>query len=299
VLTSPTARDTIRERFRNDTDIMPTSSDGSIKLSCRLEVLPGKDVREQIANAARFGFDAVSLPGRYLDRYLGQLKTALPDIELPIASISLGFRGSLVSPDGRRRAECAKSVLELFDVCVGLGAQGLNMPPVLIQDNERRYRVEDFADGEEAVRIQDNLILAELPQIAEEAAKRSVFLFLEPVNRYESDYMNSVTHAARICRALGHPNIGVTCDFFHMQLQELSPTKSIEEAGPWVKYVHVAENTRVEPGPGSLDFTGGFGALKRIGYSGTIEVECRSLSGPPQEVLPRSAKYLRRSWQEA
>jgi sugar phosphate isomerase/epimerase len=67
----------------------------------------------------------------------------------------------------------------------------------------------------------------------------------------------------------------------------------------FIRHIHVADNTRVEPGPGSLDFAAGFNALKEIGYAGWVEIECRRLSGRPDEVLPRAANFLRRTWNEA
>jgi sugar phosphate isomerase/epimerase len=64
--------------------------------------------------------------------------------------------------------------------------------------------------------------------------------------------------------------------------------------------VHVSgRSSRNEPGPGSLDFTPGFAALKDIGYSGMIEVEARCLSGPAEEVLPRSIAFLHTTWEQA
>jgi sugar phosphate isomerase/epimerase len=84
-----------------------------------------------------------------------------------------------------------------------------------------------------------------------------------------------------------------------MQIEELDIGESIAQSGRWIRHVHVAENTRVEPGPGSMDFIPGFKALKELGYGGIIELECRTLSGPAEEVLPRSAGYIRRLWREA
>jgi len=52
-------------------------------------------------------------------------------------------------------------------------------------------------------------------------------------------------------------------------------------------------------GPGTLDFAPGFRALKQLWYQDLIEVECRSLSGPGEIVLPRSVAYFQRVWQEA
>lgn len=177
--------------------------------------------------------------------------------------------------------------MRLFDIGAELGVGLLNVPPVLIQDNP--VRLDDKAK-------QDALLVEQLPSICDEARERDLLFLLEPVNKYESDYLHNVPHAAWLCEKIDHPNLGLTADFFHMQLEELNIPASIHQAGKWIKHVHVAENTRVEPGPGSLDFVPGFAALKALGYDGIIEVECRYLSGPGEEVLPRSVDYLRAEW---
>ena len=74
---------------------------------------------------------------------------------------------------------------------------------------------------------------------------------------------------------------------------------SLAAAAPFLKLVHVAENTRVEPGPGSMNFRPGFRVLKKIGYSGFVEVESRTLSGPAAKVLPASVEYLHAEWRRA
>jgi 5-keto-L-gluconate epimerase len=257
------------------------------KISARLEMLPGKSVLEQIDNAVRYGFDGISLPGRYLKNYIIDLKKVLPDIPLPLISLSLGFEGSLVNPDKKVREKCKTSLLSLFDLCSELKVKILNMPPVLIKDNPERYTNES---------VQDELLISQLYDICEEGKKRDVLLLLEPVNRYETEYLTTLSHAVRICNIVNHDHLGVVPDFFHMMMEELSIAKSITVAGKWVKHVHVAENTRVEPGPGSLNFKPGFEALKKIGYNGFIEIECRSLSGDPEIVYPCSIKYLRGIW---
>jgi sugar phosphate isomerase/epimerase len=166
----------------------------------------------------------------------------------------------------------------------------LNLPPCLIQDNPER--VTDRAEC-------DGLLLEQLPALGDAARERDVMLLLEPVNKYESDYLNSIEDAAGLTRKLGHSHIACTADFFHMQMEELHMDVALNRAGAFVRHVHVAENTRVEPGPGSLDFGPGLRALKETGYQGLIEVECRWLSGPAESVLPASVEYLRRGWNAA
>jgi sugar phosphate isomerase/epimerase len=245
---------------------------------------------EKVANAQRFGFAGIALPGRFLKTWLAEARSLKAESPLPFVSLSLGFEGSLLSPHPAVRQQCRDSIMRLLDICEELGAHLFNIPPVLIQDNPERLK--DRAQ-------QDALLLEQLPALGDAAKARNVTLLLEPVNRYESDYLHSVEHAAQLCAQANHPAIAFTADFFHMQLEELKMDVALTKAGLRTKHIHVAENTRVEPGPGSLDFAPGFRALKQLGYEGFIEIECRNLSGPGEIVLPRSVAYLRRVWQES
>ena len=272
-------------------------SETAIPISCRLEMLPGERVDGQIEAAQRFGFDGIALPGRFLERWIQPLRDCFQDSPLPMVSLSLGFKHSLISPHDSERRECQDSLMRLLDICAEFKVRHLNMPPCLIQDNPERIRDKGRYASIEA-RL-DDLLLKQLPALGNAAEERNVQLLIEPVNQYESEYLNSIVHAARLCGKLNHPAIGCTADFFHMQLEELHADAAIHQALSWIRHVHVAENTRVEPGPGSLDFTPGFRELKQNDYRGWMEVECRRLSGPAGEVLPKSVEYLSSLWLNA
>ncbi|HEY1170367.1 MAG TPA: sugar phosphate isomerase/epimerase family protein [Verrucomicrobiae bacterium] len=257
-------------------------------ITCRLEVLPGESVAEKVINAQRFGFAGIALPGRFLKSWLDEARAFQKDSPLPFVSLSLGFEGSLLNPNAAVRQKCHDSILRLLDICAEFKAHLFNIPPVLIQDNPERLK-----DRTQ----QDDLFLEQLPALGDAAKARGVTFLIEPVNRYESDYLHSIEHAAQLCAQLNHPAIALTADFYHMQLEELHADAALTKAGVWTKHVHVAENTRVEPGPGTLNFSPGFKALKQLGYRGLIEVECRTLSGSGDEVLPKSVVYLQKLWQ--
>ncbi len=259
-------------------------------ITCRLEVLPGTTVAEKVWNAKRYGFAGIALPGRFMPTWLAEARAFRAESPLPFVSLSLGFAGSLLSPHPAVRQQCRDSILRLLDICAEFNARLFNIPPVLIQDNPERLK--DRAQ-------QDALLLKQLPALGDAAQARGVTFLLEPVNRYESDYLHSIEHTAQLCAHLNHPAIALTADFFHMQLEELHMDAALLNTGGWTQHIHVAENTRVEPSPGSLDFIPGFRALKQIEYRGLIEIECRGLSGPGEIVLPRSVAYLQRLWQKA
>lgn len=260
-------------------------------LAVRLETLPGDGVVDRFANAKRYGFDAVELPGRYLDEYRDDLMRNADRLPLPVSSISLGFRGSLVSADPASRAQCRADTMELLGLCRQLDACGLVMPPILNRDTHER--VTAAPEGRTIKELLDELLIEQLPQLAGCAAENGVHLMIEPINALETDYLVTVEDAVSILDRVDCDGLGITVDFFHMQLSQLKIDSAIRDAARWVRHVHVAENTGVEPGPGSLDFSPGFAALREIGYDGYVVIECRSLSGEPDTVLPRSEQYMR------
>ena len=262
------------------------------RLTIRLEVVPGNTVVQRVDFAARCGFDGIAFPGRLKDRFGQATLESLSDLALPVKTVSLGFHGSLCSSSEHVRQRCRDSLLSLFDFCAALGAGSVNMPPILNADNLQRFPAD-------AIDQQDKLLIDQLPALGDEAARRGIELLIEPVNRFETDYLKTLRHAVRICESVDHRAIGLTPDFFHMQMEELDTAASLREAAKWIRHLHVAENTRVEPGPGQLDLRPGFRVLREAGYQGLVEVECRSLSGPAEVVLPKSAAYLRNEWAEA
>lgn len=261
------------------------------KLGIRYEVLPGDGVMERFEEAKRYGFDAVELPGRYFPEYLDELKSLKDQLPLPVSSISLGFRGSLISSDAQVRRQCFEDTTGLFVLCEELGAVGVVMPPILHMD--AHPRISNAPNDEARVAMEDELLLDQLSGLAAAAHDHGVALLLEAVNPKETDYMATVGHAVSICEQINHPGLAVIVDFFHMQWEDQPADALIRRAGNGLKHVHVAEDSRVEPGPGALDFRPGFAAMKEIGYQGHVVIECRTLSGNGEEVLPASVRYLR------
>lgn len=106
------------------------------------------------------------------------------------------------------------------------------------------------------------------------AAEYGITVVIEPLNRGETNLINTVTEGAGIVRRVGHKNIRLLCDFFHMAQENESP-QAIVDAGPYIKHCHIAErDRRTAPGVEGDDFRPYLRALKRIGYKGGISVEC-------------------------
>ena len=131
-----------------------------------------------------------------------------------------------------------------------------------------------------------------LRECADFAAPLGVELLLEPVNRYEINYINSVPEALDLLQTLGCPNVKVMPDVFHMNIEDDSIVASLIRAGDAIGYVHFADSNRRAPGQGHLNFPEIVMTLRALGYDGYATVEI--LPRPdPDTAAAAAIRYLR------
>ena len=121
-----------------------------------------------------------------------------------------------------------------------------------------------------------------LAEVAEYAAGRDVRLAIEPLNRFETDLVNTVEQGLDLCERIGGANVGLLLDTFHMNIEERSLSDAIRLAGGRVFHFHACENDRGAPGSGHIDWDGVLAALADIDYPGQIVIE--SFSPEIQEI---------------
>ncbi|MFC1761320.1 sugar phosphate isomerase/epimerase family protein [Planctomycetota bacterium] len=126
------------------------------------------------------------------------------------------------------------------------------------------------------------------------AARYDITVVIEPLNRGECNFINTVTEGTAIARAVNHPNIRVLADFYHMLKEDEGP-QSILDAGFLLAHCHIAEEEgRRAPGSHGENFVPYLLALKQIHYSGRISIECRWSKGAAfDKELPTAIAYLR------
>lgn len=112
-----------------------------------------------------------------------------------------------------------------------------------------------------------------LRRLAQEAAKRGITVGLEPVNRYESNLINTGQQALDMIQNIGEKNVVVHLDVYHMNIEEQDLVSPVIAAGSQLGYVHIGASHRGPLGTGNIDFDSFFGALAKIGYTGTITFE--------------------------
>jgi sugar phosphate isomerase/epimerase len=119
-----------------------------------------------------------------------------------------------------------------------------------------------------------------------------VTLVLEPINRYEINYINRVDEALPILDEVQSPNLKLLLDTFHMNIEEVSIPRAIRAAGDKIGHFHFVDSNRWPPGYGHTDLKEVFAELTKVGYEGFLGVE--AIAKPSPETGARAGlSYIR------
>lgn len=105
------------------------------------------------------------------------------------------------------------------------------------------------------------------------AADRGVSLAVEPLNRFETSFLNTTAQALDLIARVDHLAVGLGLDLFHLGIEEKQPGDAIRAAGIHLKHVQVAENDRGTPGTGHLPWDDIAQALRDVEYKGCVVIE--------------------------
>lgn len=239
-----------------------------------------------IRKAADLGYDGVELA--LLDAGqvdLPEMQRLLRDHGLTVPVVSTGqvFAGAglyLTHPDPAIRSRCVETFKGLCAVASELGAM-VNVG-----------RARGFIPTDEPREVAEARFQEGMREIADYAAGLGVTLILEPVNRYEINFVNSVAEGAAAIRRLERPNVRLMPDVFHMNIEDASIEGSFRELRDLVAYVHFADSNRWAPGQGHLDFASIVATLREIGYDGWVTAEILPYPDP-DTAAAQAIRYLR------
>ena len=128
------------------------------------------------------------------------------------------------------------------------------------------------------------------------AQKYGITIAIEPLNRRESNVINTVPAGVALARTVDLPSVRVLADLYHMQLDD-EPLTNVTEQGPWLSHVHVADSERYAPGTGDYPYAEFFRRLHEVGYDGLISVECKWRDFEAE--APAAVQFLRQQWSAA
>ena len=117
------------------------------------------------------------------------------------------------------------------------------------------------------------LVVKNLKTLAAYADKKGVELCIEPLNRFETDFLNTCDQGLKLIKAVGAPNVKIHLDTFHMNIEEKDQGKAIRKAGKLLGHFHACGSDRGTPGGDHIDWKPIVKALKAIRYKGDVVIE--------------------------
>jgi D-psicose/D-tagatose/L-ribulose 3-epimerase len=140
-------------------------------------------------------------------------------------------------------------------------------------------------------------VVSTLKDLAVEAQGLGMTLGLEICNRYETNVINTAADALRLADDIGHDNVLIHLDTYHMNIEEDDLVRPVHLVGDRLGYVHIGENHRGYLGSGHLDFGAFFHALADISYDGPITFESFS-SAVVSPTLSNDLAIWRNLWND-
>jgi sugar phosphate isomerase/epimerase len=251
-----------------------------MKIAVQATLLPGTSPADKARWAKDHGVDGVELVcwgGGGVARMSDEAHAMLPI--LPISSIcgNLNLNDELafdfLHPDKDKRRSSIEGCKRVLALCGQIGAAGQIVPPIFGPPV-----VPDLSPVATPLELEEQLMVAACRELGPYAAQHNTLFMLEPLNRYEQHYLRKQSDGVRIKTAAGVRGIGLLADLFHMHIEETNTPQAIRDAGSHITHVHLADNTRLEPGTGDIDFKAAFSALRGVGFSGFMSFEC-TISG--------------------
>lgn len=222
---------------------------------------------------ARMGFDLIEVGIESTsDLDYGRAARIAKDHGLAMSvCAAMGPDRDLIHADERIRASGMDYVRHCIDAAQTLGATNVCGP--LYSAVGRTWQ----ATEDERKRDVD-LLVRQLGELAKYAGDRGVWLGVEPLNRFETSFINLASQAIEVTDRVDHPACGVMLDTFHMNIEEQSVGAAIRSAGARLKHLHACENDRGAPGSGHIQWGEVVDACRAIDYQGPAVIESFTLA---------------------
>jgi D-psicose/D-tagatose/L-ribulose 3-epimerase len=221
-----------------------------------------------IEKARSLGFSVLDINVSHPERFPAKaVKGKIKEVGIePVTTIGLPKDSNLIDPDPAVRENGEKTLKKLIDVNLEIGSKILG--GVI-------YAQWGYISGKPRTKDEWSWSIESMQRVASYAKSQGdIVLAIEPVNRFETHFINIAEDAVQYCKDVGTGNIKVHLDTFHMIREEQSFTRAVETCGQeYLGYIHTCENNRGIPGTGLVPWKEFFTALKKIGYNGPASIE--------------------------
>ncbi len=253
----------------------------------------------------RWGFETVELP----IEDPSHIDPAHVRAELDKAGLACGSVCACMGPDRDLRGSVEQQktgityLKALIDQMVVLGCPSLIGPVYSAVGRADAYTEKEKARHWKAV-------VRNLKKVCAYAEKKGVQICLEPLNRFETDFINTCDQGLKMLKDVDSPVLKLHLDTFHMNIEEKNQAKAIKKAGKKLAHFHACGSDRGTPGNDHIDWPSIAAALKAAKYEGDVVIESfttdvkviakaasiwRSMEKTKNEIATKGIKFLKKA----
>lgn len=243
---------------------------------------------EKLSKARQFGFDGYELMVRepkHLD--VAAIQRAMKNEGMQVSQVVTGelFGADqlcLVTPDGKIWQQAGDRIKRVIELAAEVGG--------FVNIGRFRGRLDWMPSRKQGY----DTAIERIGLVSDWAKENDVRITIEPINRYEIDFILTTQDGLQFLGDLKRSNVGLMLDLFHMNIEDKSITDSLMEAfaAGYLWHIHVADSNRRFPGSGHLDFPAIVNTLKKIGYTGYLSAELFPIPDADTAAL-KTAQYLK------
>jgi sugar phosphate isomerase/epimerase len=248
------------------------------------------DLEKSLAHASFLGFDAVELfteSSNSID--IEATKLLLEKYNLSIAAVGSGagkvLHGfTLTDPDKAIREKAIDFIADMISFGAVFNAPTIigSMQGNIVAGVSRDQAMQWMAEG--------------LSHLGNRADSFGVKLIYEPLNRYETNLLNTLSDSVEFLNTYQIQQVGLLADLFHMNIEEANMAESIRACGDSILHVHFADSNRRPVGNGHSNFSEVAKALKEINYDGYVSAEAFAWPNPhaaAEQTIQSFNKYFK------
>lgn len=208
---------------------------------------------------------------------------------------------SLISEDAEVRRRTRQHLRDAIEATAEAGARVIDGP---------LYSPVGYLPGRRRTPDEWQWAIEGYQSVTETLDACGVTLAIEPLNRFETYFLNTAADAAALCDEVGHPRVGVAFDTFHANIEEKDIAASCTRLGRHLKHVQISENDRGTPGTGHIEWMNVFHALRDLRYDAWLTIESfgpslgafsaavaiwRDIEPTPESIAFDGIEFLRRA----
>ena len=221
-----------------------------------------------VEKAKELGFDVLDINVAHPERFPAErVSEKIKEVGIEVVTtIGMPQDSNIIHPDPAVRTQGLNTLKKMVDINLEIGSKII--AGVI-------YASWGYITGKPRTEEEWKWSVENMQEAAGYAkSKGDIILAVEPVNRFETHFINIAEDAVKYCKDVGTGNMKILLDAFHMIREEMSFTDAVNICGKeYLGYVHVCENNRGIPGTGLVPWREFFTALKNIDYDGPLSIE--------------------------